>query len=62
MAKISISEQQGWKCVEALEFVAAFAERKGEHATSRDFHDQAERIRRRLEYIDGKMKADGRRK
>jgi hypothetical protein len=62
MAKITITEKQGWKCVEALEFVATFAERKGEMATSQDLRDTAVRLRSRLEYIDQKMRADGRRR
>ena len=62
MAKITITEKQGWKCVEALDFTAKFAEQKDEEAVSREMLDLAARIRSKLEYIDAKMRADGRRK
>lgn len=62
MAKITITEKQGWKCVEALDFTATFAEQKGEEEVSQKMRDLSARIRSKIEYNDGKMRADGRRK
>ena len=62
MAKISITEIQGRRCVEALEVAARFAEKNGEDKVFRDCKDLAERLKSKLDNVDEKMRESGRRR
>ena len=61
MASLTISETQARKCVEALELTADFAAKHGDLKVSRDCRDVAAQIRLKLQRVDAKMRARGKR-